>query len=116
MKKIIFPGLAGRNKKSIFTFCARGAKKILFLLTLILFLWTNVYALSIDEAQGYVGKFCYIKYNPFKYSDIDINKKIIGKIIGLIDDEGYQFIVLGSNGLEYIPIEKIEDIQILTGV
>ena len=116
MKKIILPGHAGRNKKSIFHFSARGAKKILFLLTLILFFWTNVYALSVDEAQGYVGKLCYIKYNPFKYSDIDINKKIIGKIIGLINDNDYEFIIFTTAGLEYIKIDKIKDIQILGGV
>ena len=115
MKKIIFPGHAGRNKKSIFTFCARGAKKILFSTALILFLWTNVYALSIDEAQGYVGKLCYIKYNPYKYSDIDLNKKIIGKIIGLVNDNDYEFIILTGTGLDYIKIDKIKDIQIIGG-
>ena len=89
--------------------------KKLIIFILILLVWINCYALNIDEAQHYIGRFCYIKYSPFKYSDIDINKKILGKIIGLINDEGYQFIILGSEGLVYIPIEKIKDIQILGG-
>jgi hypothetical protein len=87
--------------------------KKLIIFILILLVWINCYALNIDEAQVYIGHFCYIKYNPYKYSDIDLNKKILGKIIGLINDNGSEFIVLGSNGLVYIPIDKIKDIQIL---
>ena len=87
--------------------------KKLIILLFILLLGINAYALNIDEAQVYIGHFCYIKYNPYKYSDIDLNKKILGKIIGLINDNGSEFIVLGSNGLVYIPIDKIKDIQIL---
>ena len=104
------------NKNNFFTFSARGARKILFSMALILFLWTNVYALSVDEAQGYVGKLCYIKYNPYKYSDIDLNKKIIGKIIGLVNDNGYEFIILTGTGFDYIKIDKIKDIQIIGGI
>ena len=88
--------------------------KKLIILLFILLLGINAYALNIDEAQVYIGHFCYIKYSPFKYSDIDINKKILGKIIGLINDNGEEeFIILGSNGIEYINIEKIKDIQII---
>ncbi len=86
-------------------------KKITLIILIILLSFSVSWALSLDEAGQYVGKYCYIKYNPYKYSNIDLNKKILGKIIGLINDEGYQFIVLGSEGLVYIPIEKIKDIQ-----
>ena len=87
--------------------------KKIFILLFILLLGINAYALNLDEAGQYVGHFCYIKFCPFKYSDIDINKKILGKIIGLINDSGEQFIVLGSEGLVYIPIDKIKDIKII---
>jgi hypothetical protein len=88
---------------------------IIILGIIILFLiGYKAYALDFNEAQNYVGKFCYVKYYKYERSNIEIYNRIIGKILDIIYDEDYKFIILDYKAdLYWIKIEKVKTIKII---
>lgn len=88
-------------------------KKIILIIFFLFFI-INCYAITQDEAQNYVGKFCYIKQYKHNYSDIEQYQREIGKVLDLIYDEEWKFIVIDYKAeLKLIKIDRVTYIKII---
>ena len=90
-------------------------KKLILTIILSLFIF-NSYTLDYKEADSYIGKYCYIQYYKNENSEIEIYNRIIGKVLDLIYDDEYKFVILDYKAdLYIIRIDRIKQIKILKG-
>ena len=89
-------------------------KKIILCFLFFMIFMNYCFALTLDEANTYIGNFCYVRYLKYEQSDIELYTTNIGKVLDVVYDNGYKIILLDYKAeIYYIRIDKIKQIKVL---